>query len=96
MSIALMPIWLLVITALGSTAFSVVLNDPPSVMALPLGVVMESMAVLWALIGVALVWRARSPLSEAMALLLFTIPATVVVVSTPALIELLPTLTRSS
>src|SRR4051812_7950896 len=91
-AIALMPIWLLVVTALASTAFEVVLTDPPAVMAIPLGVVMESIGVLWALIGVALVWRARSPFAKAMALLMFTIPATVVVVAAPAVIELLPTL----
>jgi hypothetical protein len=89
--IALMPVWLLLITALSSAAFSAVLSDPPMVMAMPLGVVVESIAVLWALVGVGLVWRAASPFAEAIALLLFTIPSTVVVVATPAVIELLPT-----
>jgi hypothetical protein len=91
-SIALMPMWLLVVTALASSAFQVVLTDPPTVLSMPLGVVLEAVAMLWTLLGAVVVWRARSPLTEAIALLVFTIPATVAVVATPALIELLPTL----
>jgi hypothetical protein len=90
--IALLPLWLLVLTAVASNDFVVVLSRPPEVAGLPLGVVLETIAVLWTLGGLAIVWRARSPIAESLALLLFTIPATVVVGITPAAIEIMQSL----
>lgn len=90
--VALTPLWLLIFMALVSDAVPVVLSRPPAVVSLPLGVVMESIALLWMLAGAAIVWRARSPVAESLALMLFTIPATVLVVFTPTAIEILQTL----
>ena len=90
--VALTPLWLLIVMALVSNAVPVVLSTPPAVASLPLGVVMETIALLWMLGGVAIVWRARSPVLESVALMLFTIPATVLVVFTPTAIEILRTL----
>ena len=87
--IALTPLWLLAVVALASNAVPVVLTGPPIVAGLPLGVVLESLAALWMVGGLAIVWRARSPLAESIALMLFTIPATVVGVLTPAFIQVL-------
>ena len=87
--IALMPLWLLVLTALASSDFGVIFTKPPDVVGLPLGVVVESVAALWTLAGLAIVWRARSPIVESLALMVFTIPATVVVGITPALIQII-------
>jgi len=90
--VALAPLWLLVVTATASEAFSVVVSVPPDVAGMPLGMVLEASAIVWMVAGVAVVWRAPSPLVESVALLVFTIPATVVAVLTPALIEVLRTL----
>jgi hypothetical protein len=90
--IALLPLWLLVLTAVASNDFVVVFSRPPDVAGLPLGVVLETIAVLWTLGGLAIVWRARSPIAESLALILFTIPATVVVGVTPAAIEIMQSL----
>lgn len=90
--VALAPLWLLIIMAVTSNAVPAVLSRPPAVASLPLGVVMESIALLWMLGGAAIVWRARSPVAESLALMLFTIPATVLVVFTPTAIEILQTL----
>jgi hypothetical protein len=89
--IALMPLWLLVLTALASSDFAAVFTKPPEVAGLPLGVVLESIAVLWTLAGLVIVWRGRSPIAESLALMLFTIPATTVVGITPAIIQVIQT-----
>lgn len=90
--IALMPLWLLLLTAVASNDFVVVFARPPDVAGLPLGLVLETIAVLWTLGGLAIVWRARSPIAESLALILFTIPATVMVGITPTAIEVLRSL----
>jgi hypothetical protein len=40
----------------------------------------------WMLVGAAIVWKARSPLAEALAYLVFTIPAAVAAVLAPVVI----------
>ena len=87
--IALTPLLLLVVTAVGSSAVAVVLSAPPAIASLPLGVALELIALAWMAAGAAIVWRARSPLIESLALMLFTIPATVLVVLTPTVIQAL-------
>ena len=89
---AFTPLWLLVVTAVGSTALSVVFSKPPDILGVPLGVVIDAIALLWMLGGVAIIWRAGSALAESLALMFFTIPATVVVVFAPAAIEMMQTL----
>jgi hypothetical protein len=89
---ALAPLWLLLVIAIASSGFGAVLSPLPDLAGLPLGVVLEVVALVWMLGGVAVVWRAPSALAESIALMVFTIPATVVVVLTPAVIELLRTL----
>jgi hypothetical protein len=86
---ALAPAWLLALTALTSEAFPMVFSAVPSVETLPLGLVLESIALAWMVGGLVTVWRARSPLAEAIGLAAFTIPATTLAVLTPALIEVL-------
>ena len=78
-AIALSPLWLLVTTAIGSNAVAAVL-------ALEMGLLTEFAALLWMLGGVAIVWKARSPLAESLAYLVFTIPAAVVAVVAPLVI----------
>lgn len=90
--VALTPAWLLAVTALSSNVFAFVFTGPPELLGVPLGVMLETVALVWMLGGVAIVWRARTSLPEALGLLVFTIPATVVAVLTPPLIELLQTL----
>jgi hypothetical protein len=49
--------------------------------------------MVWMLIGVVLIWDARSPLVDALVLILFTMPATLLVVLSPALILIMQNLT---
>jgi hypothetical protein len=79
--------WILIIVSVASpTFFPPILAKPPEVAGIPLGVVVEGVAMLWMLIGAAVVWDARSRFVESLAFTLFTIPATVVVIFTPAVV----------
>lgn len=62
--------------------------QPPGILGLPFGLVLLVLAAGWMLIGVGIVWSTRSKLTEMLALILFTIPATILVVLGPALIRL--------
>ena len=81
------PLAVVVVASVVSpTFFPPITARPPDWLTIPLGVVMEAIAMLWMLLGTVLVWNARSRTVEALALLLFTIPATLVAVFTPAII----------
>jgi hypothetical protein len=85
--LALMPLWLLVVVFAGSPfTFQIMFAARPDIYGAPWGVVVEAAAMLWMVVGVFAIWNARSKLVESLGLLMFTIPATVVVVFTPAVI----------
>ena len=84
---AFTPLWILIIASVASPTFlGPMTSKPPDILGLPLGVVVEGLAMLWMLIGVAMIWDARSRLAESLGFILFTIPATLVVVFTPAVV----------
>ena len=90
---ALTPLWLFLILELADNGFGTpMFSAPPSIVGVPLGVVVGALATGWMLIGLGLVWNARSRLTELLALLLFTTPATIVLVMGPAMILILQNL----
>lgn len=64
-------------------------RKPPDILGVPLGMVMVGLALVLTLIGVAAIWNVRSQLSELLVLLVFTTPATLLIVLGPRLIEAL-------
>ena len=72
--------------------FDPMFAKPPDMLGVPLGVVALALAGIWMLIGVAIVWNARSRITEMLALMLFTIPATILVILGPALILIMQNL----
>ena len=86
-ALALTPLWLLVVVFAGSPlTFQTMFAARPDFYGAPWGLVVEAAALLWMVVGVFAIWNAKSKLVESLALLMFTIPATVVVVFTPAVI----------
>ena len=87
---ALMPLWVLVIVAAFSSDFLRALDArPPDVLGIPLATVVDIAALAWMAVGLAVIWNAASRVVESIALTIFTIPATVVVVAAPVAIEVL-------
>ena len=89
---ALMPFWLFLALFATGQFNSFFGPPPPEIMGIPLGAWMIALAAGWMLIGVALVWGTRSRLTEMFVLLLFTIPATILLVLGPAVILILQNL----
>lgn len=90
---ALMPLWVFVVVSTFSTEFFTALRVmPPGILGFPAAIVIEIGALLWMLVGVIVIAYARSRLVESLALTVFTIPATVVVVLTPAMIGMVQNL----
>lgn len=61
---------------------------PPDLLGIPAGVLLLVLAAGWMLIGVGIVWNTGSKLTQMLALTLFTIPATILVVMGPALMRI--------
>lgn len=65
-------------------------TDPaPQLLGIPAQAVIGLVTVLWTLTGAVIVRNARSPLTQSLALLVFTIPATIAAVIAPALLLVL-------
>jgi hypothetical protein len=91
---AFTPLWVLIVATVASpTYFQPMFAEPPSLLGIPLGVVVDAIAMVWMLIGVVLIWDARSSLVEALVLIFFTFPATLLVVLSPAVILIMQNLT---
>jgi hypothetical protein len=87
------PLGILIVASVASpTYFPAFMSKPPDMLGFPLGVVMQGIAMLWMVLGAAIAWSARSRWLEAFALIVFTIPATLVVVFTPAIIVIMQNL----
>jgi hypothetical protein len=87
---ALTPLWAGLILLLAPVRyFDGLFVAPPAAIALPLGVWAISLAVVLGLIGVVSIWNVRSRMSEKVALIMFTAPATLLVVLAPPAIEFL-------
>jgi hypothetical protein len=84
---ALTPLWLfLVLIATGRIAGGFFGPPPPEILGIPLGIWLVALVAGWMLIGLGLVWEPRSPLIKLLVLLVFTIPATLVLILGPAVI----------
>ena len=87
---ALTPLWvLLVVSAVSKTYFDAMFAKPPEILGIPLAAVIDAIAIVWMLIGLVLIWDTRSQLIESLVLVLFTIPATLLVVLAPGVILIL-------
>lgn len=85
--VSLMPVWtLLALRVFGSSFLEPVFSNPPGILGLPFGVVLLAVSLVWTLFGVMIVARVRSAVARGAALSLFTIPAAVLVVLSPAVI----------
>lgn len=65
------------------------LEATPTLLGIPADALLGALALLWMAVGSLLVRFARSPLVESLALLAFTVPATVLAVLAPALLVVL-------
>lgn len=90
---ALTPLWVLLVVAAFSPDFVPAMGAKPhDMLGIPLALLFEVAAMLWMVMGVVVILNAESRLLESLALTVFTIPATVVVVVTPAVISILQNL----
>ena len=87
---SLTPLWVLIVASVSAqNYFPPMVTNPPAVLGIPLGVVIMAIAMVWMLIGTVLVWDERRLPVEPLVLMLFTIPATLVVFFTPAVVLIL-------
>jgi hypothetical protein len=66
--------------------------NPPAIAGLPMGVVFLFIALVWAVLGVLVVWGARSTARIIGALLVFTLPASMAIILGPAVILIIQNL----
>ena len=91
--LALLPLWIFLIFNLAQgTSMGGPMGEPPTILGFPLYGWLAILAGAWTLAGLALIWDARSTLRRTVALLVFTIPATFVLILGPALILILQNL----
>ena len=77
------PLWLGLLLHLMSPTF---FGPRPELLGLPASLVMMVGAMSWALIGLGVIWDARSWLVDALSLVVFTIPAMLFMILGPAII----------
>jgi hypothetical protein len=66
-----------------------ILGKPPDIVGLPLGLVIDVLALLWAALGAYLIWTTRSLTVASIALLAATGPAVVVLIFAPAAMRIM-------
>ena len=76
----------LVISLVSRRFFDPLFAEAPTVLGIPVGLVVGGGALMWAALGALVVWTARSPLLAMLALLLFTVPSILALILGPALI----------
>lgn len=82
--LSLSPIAVLVAVLVDPNGSGSALARPvPELFGLPAHVLLTGLVLGWTLVGGLIVWRTRSPLAQSLALLVFTIPATVAAVLGP-------------
>ena len=81
--IAAIPLWLGPIIYLLSPTF---FAPDPELLGIPRSLVMTVGAMSWALIGLGIIWDARSWLVDVLTLVVFTIPAMLFMIIGPAII----------
>jgi hypothetical protein len=95
-AIGLLPLWmLLVLAVLVPDYLHAAILNPSSMLGLPFGVVAIGGGILWAALGVVVMANTASIGPRILALTLFTIPSTVIVVLCPLFILIVLNLTPS-
>jgi hypothetical protein len=88
--LSLAPFWILLAVAADPQAHLLApLQPTPFVLGLPADALLGALTLGWMAVGAVVIRLARSPLAESLGLLLFTVPATILAVLTPALLLLL-------
>ena len=88
--LSLSPFWILLAVAADPQAqLLAALQSPPQVLGIAADALLGAVALGWMAIGALIIRFARSPLAESLALLVFTIPATIAAVLVPALVYML-------
>ena len=84
MAVALTPLWLFAALLLAAPGYmDPVFANPPAVLGLPAGIVVQTAALAWMAIGVGIVLATRQVVGWILALVLFAAPATALVGLTP-------------
>ena len=84
MAVALTPLWLFAALQLAAPGYmDPVFVNPPAVLGLPAGIVVQTAALAWMAIGVGIVLATRQVVGWIIALVLFAAPATALVGLTP-------------
>jgi hypothetical protein len=93
--LALLPLWLLLVLAIAAPKFvSVLFDNPPSLLGLPLGIVLVGAGVAWAMVGAIAVTVVSSSFVRAAVLALTMLPALFVVIFAPAAVIVAKTLAK--
>lgn len=86
-ALGLLPLWLWALMVVITPGFmDPVFSNPPAVLGLPAGLVMALIAIVWMMLGVAVLYRTSTMLGALVAFLVFTVPAVFVVLMAPAMI----------
>jgi hypothetical protein len=86
-AIASLPFFVIIFAATFAPGyFEPVFENPPEIVGLPAGIVALFLAATWASIAFLAIRETRSGMGIALALLAFTIPSTIVIILTPAVI----------
>lgn len=92
-AIAWAPLWLAVVLVVFAPAYvEPALENPPGILGMPAGVVLVLLALAWTSVGVLIGAATRSPIARTFALVLFTIPATMVVLLAPPIVLMVQSL----
>jgi hypothetical protein len=93
--LALLPFWLLLVLAIAAPKFlGVLLDNPPSLLGLPLGVVLVAAGLAWALVGAMAVTVVSSSFARTAVLVVTMLPALFVVIFSPAVVIVAETLAK--
>jgi hypothetical protein len=93
--LALLPFWLLLVLAIAAPKFlGVLLDNPPSLLGLPLGVVLVAAGLAWALVGAIAVTVVSSNVARTAVLVVTMLPALFLVIFSPAVVIVAETLAK--
>ena len=93
--LALLPFWLLLVLAIAAPKFlAVLLDEPPSLLGLPLGVVLVAAGLAWALVGAIAVTVVSSSFARTAVLVVTMLPALFAVIFSPAIVIVVEALAK--
>lgn len=82
--VALIPLWLVIALNVAAPGYmDPVFSNPPAIVGLPAGIVLQALALAWMAIGVGIVLGTGSRVAWTMSLVLFAAPATALIGLTP-------------